>query len=177
MLIIVLFAILSRFFSLFVYFISPFLHVISSVLLILLPSLSIQIGVGFPAVFVVNFLLACYNWLLNIFSSCFWISWRTLSFGLLGNQPSTPLLVSRAHCKRRLFNFNASLHSFSLSGFCLVSLPVVINSPPLWLLLYLLIQKFSSGRWFASSIIICNVSYSPVLWMWMCYLDLPVQPL
>ena len=127
------------------------------------PSLSIQIGVGFPAAFVVNFLLACYNWLLNIFSSCFWISWRTLSFGLLGNQPSTPLLVSRAHCKRRLLNFNASLHSFSLSGFCLVSLPVVINSPPLWLLLYLLIQKFSSGRWFASSIIICNVSYSPVL--------------
>ena len=61
LLIIVLFAILSRFFSLFVYFISPFLHVISSVLLILLPSLSIQIGVGFPAAFVVNFLLACYN--------------------------------------------------------------------------------------------------------------------
>ena len=61
LLIIVLFAILSRFFSLFVYFISPFLYVISSVLLILLPSLSIQIGVGFPAAFVVNFLLACYN--------------------------------------------------------------------------------------------------------------------
>ena len=61
----------------------------------------------------------------------------------------------------------------SLCRIFLVSLPVVVNSMRLWLLLYLLIQQFLSGWRFASSIIICNVSYLPtpvLLIRWMCYL-------
>jgi len=144
LLIIGLFTILSRFFSLFVYFISPFLYVISSVLSILLPSLLVQIGVGFPAALAVNFLLACYYWLLNIFSSCFLIlskfnggSLDKLSlFDCKLTNLARFFLYQELHCKRHLFNFNASFHSFFLLGFWLVSLPV----PRLWFLLYLLIR-------------------------------------
>ena len=159
MLINVLFIILSRFcsFSLFVYFISLFVYFYFSFSLryfigFINPSSSllVRIGVGFLVAFVVNFLPACYHWLLNIFSSYFLIlskfndgsldelsllDWKLTNL-------ACPFLYQELHCKRYLFNFNASLHSLSMSGFYLVSLSV-------GLLLYLLIWQFSSDRRFA----------------------------
>ena len=154
---------LTSSFSLFVYFISPFLYVISSVLSILLPSLLVQIGVGFPAALAVNFLLAFYYWLLDIFSSCFLILSK-FNGGSLDKLPLSlldyklinlahPFLYQELYCKQYLFNFNVSLYFFSLSAFCLVSLLVVVKLVDRIVLL----QKFST---FSANLIIYHIYLS-----------------